>query len=150
MLKNAVRESKALFINEALSDLDISRKAWSYWKHIFADDEDILDLMDLIEGILEANLTRRAATGAIGAAFAIFALKHNHHWSDRPQAAEAPPAPVQKEFRPDTSLQWDMGGGVVSGIMTAEELAAHIARRDSGSAKNGTRDYPPNLPEREA
>ena len=63
----------------------LPRRAWSYWKKKFADDDDIMDHMDIIEVIFEVKVFDAAWRSKIPPAVAIFALKNNHHWTDRPQ-----------------------------------------------------------------
>jgi hypothetical protein len=129
-IKQTARESEpeTLFISEALADLDISRKAWSYWKHIYAADEDIIDLMEVIEGIFQAKLTRGARNGAVPTTFAIFSLKHNYQWSDRPQMADSLYIELQNELRPDLNHRSILAGGESYGVLPLEELAATLAQ----------------------
>ena len=126
--ENARNNPETLFINEALSDIDISRKAWSYWREIFADEESIIEQMDVIHAILETKLTRAARKGEIPIPLAIFALKHNYQWSDRPQAAEVPYIEVQPQLRPDLNLHYILGQGRDFRVLPLEELATSIAK----------------------
>jgi len=140
MIKEHARESKSetLFISEALSDLDISRKAWSYWKNIFDGDEDIIDLMEVIEGIFQTKLTRGVRKGEVNTTFAIFALKHNYQWSDRPQMADHPYIELQQELRPDTNLDYILTGGEHLRVLPLEELslAPHPQPFSEGEGSN--------------
>ena len=120
--ENARNNPETLFINEALSDIDISRKAWSYWRGIFADEESIIEQMNVIDAILETKLTRAARKGDIPVPLAIFALKHNHQWSDKPQAAEVPYIEVQPQLRPDLNLNYILGEGRDFRVVPLEEL----------------------------
>lgn len=124
MIKQNAGSPDILFISDALTDLNISRKAWSYWKHIYANDEDITDRMDVLEGIFEKKLTQGAMNGEINTTFAIFALKHNYRWSDRPHVADRPYIEEQHELRPDTNLNYILCGGKTLRVLPLEELTA--------------------------
>ena len=73
----------------------LPRRAWSYWKKKFANDDDIMDHMDIIEGIFEVKMFDAAWRSKIPPAVAIFALKNNHHWTDRPQTEPAVELPAR-------------------------------------------------------
>ncbi len=77
------------YLGSALSQLRITRRAWSYWKKKFADHEAIMEHMELIEGKFEVKLFEAAMSSKMSAAVAIFGLKNNHHWSDKPVAEQA-------------------------------------------------------------
>lgn len=72
-----------LYLGMVFAKLRISRKAWAYWKQRFTAHEDIMEQIDIIEGIFEARLYAAALQGKINASAAIFGLKHNHHWTDK-------------------------------------------------------------------
>jgi hypothetical protein len=86
------RKEETTYLHAALLHLQISRRAWSYWKEKFADDEAIMDQIDLIEMRFEKRLFEGALISKVPATMAIFALKNNHHWTDRPEALWAQPA----------------------------------------------------------
>ncbi|CAM6001592.1 unnamed protein product [Sphagnum balticum] len=89
-IKAQARNPEAEYLTEVLTDLDISPRAWSYWKKKFEHDDDILDMISLIEGIFEVKLFKAALKGKIPPAVAIFGLKNNHHWTDRPPVMVMP------------------------------------------------------------
>ena len=72
------------YLNASFTNLRMSRRAWPYWKKKFANDEEIMDHMDVIEGLCEKKLFKAAMTGDMPVSIAIFALKNNHQWTDRP------------------------------------------------------------------
>jgi len=63
---------------------------WAYWKKIFANDDDIIEEMMMIESIFEARLVQAALRKKVSPWVAIFSLKNNHQWTDRPA-----PEPVE-------------------------------------------------------
>ena len=56
---------------------------WAYWKKVFAENDDIIEEMMLIESIFEAKLVHGALNKKVSQSMAIFMLKNNHHWSGR-------------------------------------------------------------------
>jgi hypothetical protein len=91
-IEKDVLEEGLPYLGASFVNLRIGRQSWAYWKRKFAAHEQIAEHIDIIEGICEKKLFEAAIDGLIPPAVAIFALKHNHHWSDRPQIAlvEAP------------------------------------------------------------
>ena len=77
------RSGEAFYLTEALVQLYITRRAWSYWKERFEDTDEITDQMGVIEGLFEIRLFEAAKQGELPTALAIFALKNNHQWTDR-------------------------------------------------------------------
>ena len=59
---------------------------WAYWKKIFADNDDILEQMMMIESIFEARMVQAALNKKVSPWIAVFVLKNNHNWSDRTAA----------------------------------------------------------------
>jgi len=88
-------DEDVIYLGHTLMRHRISRKAWSYWKKKFADIDDIMDHMDIIEGIFEVKMFDAAWLSKIPAAVAIFALKNNHHWTDRPQTEPVAELPAR-------------------------------------------------------
>ena len=64
---------------------------WAYWKKIFADNDDIIEQMLMIESIFEARLVQASLRKKVSPWIAIFTLKNNHHWSDKPAAETLKP-----------------------------------------------------------
>ena len=71
------------FLTSALRTLRICRSTWGYWKKKFSAEDEILELMEIIEGIFEDKLFVGALTRKIHSPTAIFGLKCNYHWTDR-------------------------------------------------------------------
>jgi hypothetical protein len=71
------------YLGTALMRLRISRRSWSYWKKKFIYDEEIMEQMDLIDGIFVSKLFEGGLKNKINASVTIFGLKHNYKWSDR-------------------------------------------------------------------
>ena len=84
-IEEEAHKDKTNYLGTALMRLRISRRTWSYWKAKFAYDEDIMDHMNIIDGIFETKLTEGSLYGELNTAAAIFCLKHNYQWNDRPQ-----------------------------------------------------------------
>jgi hypothetical protein len=89
------REGDIVYLGEPLMALHISRKAWSYWKRKYADDEALMEQIDLIDGIFETRLFTGALRSKLNTTIAIFGLKNNYHWCDKAPAdsADLPPRP---------------------------------------------------------
>ena len=79
------------FLTSALRTLRICRSTWSYWKKKFSANDEILELMEIIEGIFEDKLFVGALTRKIHSPTAIFGLKYNYHWTDHHETQAAPP-----------------------------------------------------------
>ncbi len=80
------RKEETHYLTMALDALGLNRRAWRYWKQKFINDDDILDLIDIIEGVFEAKLFVGSLMGKVHPTTAIFGLKNNHHWSDHHEA----------------------------------------------------------------
>jgi hypothetical protein len=72
------------YLGMALMRLRISRRSWSYWRKKFIYDEEIMEHIDLIDGIFETKLAEGGLDGTLKTAAAIFCLKHNYGWKDQP------------------------------------------------------------------
>ena len=72
------------FIGSAMNRQRLSRHVWRYWRKKFKHQEEIMERMDLIEELFESNIFEAGIRGEVNTALAIFALKNNHHWSERP------------------------------------------------------------------
>ena len=91
-IETDAKDTDTLYISEALAKLRITRKAWSYWRRIFSRREDLMEQMDLIEELFEIKLFRGAMKEGLPMTMAIFGLKNNHHWTDKP----VPPAEAKQ------------------------------------------------------
>jgi len=83
-IEEDILNSNIFFLGTAMAHQRLYRKIWAYWKKKFVNDEEIIEHMELIEQLLESNLFETAAKGNLPPAIAIFSLKNNHHWTDRP------------------------------------------------------------------
>jgi hypothetical protein len=97
-IEKEATEGNILFLSRALARRRISRYAWSYWKKVFCYEPDILEMMQLIDTILEANLLEGGLKKELAPYLTTLALKHNHQWKDKPlpeakTEAELPAAP---------------------------------------------------------
>ena len=84
-IEEHARQGNTEYLTESLTDLGISPRAWSYWKNKFTIEDEIMDHISLIEGIFEVKLLKAATRHELPPAVTIFALKNNHHWTDRQQ-----------------------------------------------------------------
>ena len=122
-IKKEVIETDVLYIGEALGRLGTTRKAWSYWKKIFARYEGLLEQMELIEQLFEAKLFRGAMKEGLSIPMSIFALKNNHRWTDKPEPEHDPKQSTGMiiKLSDDTIVLVDVQG--VSG--TFKQLSEH-------------------------
>ena len=70
------------YLGIALIRQGLYLQIWAYWKKIFADNDDIMETMMMIESICEAKLVRAALNKEVSHTVAIFILKHKHHWQE--------------------------------------------------------------------
>jgi hypothetical protein len=87
-IEDDAKNEETFYLGTALMHLRITRKVWSYWRKKFADDEDIIEHMDLIDQIFEVKLVDGGRKGELPTAAAIFMLKNNHQWTDKPQSEQ--------------------------------------------------------------
>jgi hypothetical protein len=80
-----VKENNIAFLGRAMINQGLSRKTWAYWREKYADVARIMERMDMLESTFEVHLFEGALESKHAASVAIFALKNNHHWTDRPQ-----------------------------------------------------------------
>lgn len=70
----------SLFLGSALAKRGLQRHVWSYWKRIFAYDDNILERMYVIDGIFEAKIFEAGLLGFVPARVAIQTLKLTYGW----------------------------------------------------------------------
>jgi len=87
-LEKDALSSDALHLGATLVNQHVSRKSWNYWKKLFFNDEEIMEMMDRIQAIFENKLFAGAAKSELASAVAIFGLKNNHRWTDKPAPEE--------------------------------------------------------------
>ena len=66
----------------ALVKQGLYKQLWAYWKHIFEDNDDIIEDMLVIEHIFESRISQAALHKKISPWIAMFVLKNNHNWTD--------------------------------------------------------------------
>ena len=89
-IDKAAGNPKNLFLGKHLVRLKLYKDIWSYWKKKFEDDEDIMDRMDLVEGMFEVNLFNAALRSEIPASKAIMSLRNAHGWRNNPDKKQEP------------------------------------------------------------
>ena len=91
-----VLSSDIFYLGTVMLKYHLSRRLWSYWKEVFGENETIMEQMLWVEGVIEARLFDAALRGDVNGGVAIFGLKCNHQWYDRPMAEPAPkPLPIR-------------------------------------------------------
>ena len=78
------RNGDSYFLGKALAKQGLYRHIWGYWKKIFYDKDDIIELMLRIESLFEAKLLEGALKKELSAWIVMMALKNGHYWSDNP------------------------------------------------------------------
>ncbi len=78
------RQGESYFLSKALTKQCLYRHIWGYWKRIFYDNDDIMELMLRIESLFEAKLLDGALKKQISPWVAMMTLKNSHYWSDNP------------------------------------------------------------------
>ena len=97
----AVQDTKILFLGQELVKLGLYKDIWRYWKNKYSYNEDIIEQMELIEGMFECNLFRAAINSEIPARIAIICLRNAHKWREyRPEPVKV--VPIQQV---DTGLE---------------------------------------------
>ena len=78
-------EMDILFLGKALTRRGLYPQLWSYWKHIFRDNEDIMSRMMRITCIFEGKIYEGALRKELSTWMALSALKRNYHWNEAPE-----------------------------------------------------------------
>ena len=98
----AVQDTKILFLGQELVKLGLYKDIWRYWKNKYSYNEDIIEQMELIEGMFECNLFRAAINSEIPARIAIICLRNAHKWREyRPEPVKVVPMPQVNMKLPD-------------------------------------------------
>ena len=79
----AVEEEYCFFLGWALGRQGLGKHVWSYWKKIFADNDDIIERMLIIDTQFEAKILTAGLEGKIPASIASRTLRYVYGWSDR-------------------------------------------------------------------
>jgi hypothetical protein len=100
-IEKIARRDKALFLGKTLEKLGLYRDVWSYWMRKFADNEDLMDEMDLIKTQFEVNVFKAALKGEIPARIGILTLRNAHGWRNNParETEDARIVHMTKEIR---------------------------------------------------
>ena len=92
-------EGDVMFLGRALIRQGQYADDWRYWKKLFANNDNIMELMKRIESIFEARLYEAALKKEVSPWVAMFGLKNNHHWCDKPESemeeTKAPPMLIE-------------------------------------------------------
>ena len=82
------RVGDSLFLSKALNKQSLYRHIWGYWKRVFYDNDDIIELMLRIESLFEAKLLEGALKKELSPWVAVITLKNSFYWSDNPAREE--------------------------------------------------------------
>ena len=97
-IEEATKDKKILFLGQELVKLGLYKDIWRYWKNKYSYNEDIIEQMELIEGMFECNLFKAAINSEIPARIAIICLRNAHQWREyRPEPVKV--VPMQQENR---------------------------------------------------
>jgi len=77
-----VRQETCFCIRTALASQGLERHVWSYWKRTFAQEDDLIHRMYLIDGILEARIFQAGLLRQLPARMVINMLKMNYGWRE--------------------------------------------------------------------
>jgi len=79
-----VSAGRVFFVRSILARRGLKSDVWRYWKRIFADNDDIMEQMLVIESHLEANLLESALKNELPARLAKVTLCYHYNWYDKP------------------------------------------------------------------
>jgi hypothetical protein len=82
-IEKEAKEGYMPFLRWALNSRGLPVHVWSYWKRIFADNDDILEKMLFIDSLFEAKVFRQALHGQLDARIAIRTLKYVYKWGQK-------------------------------------------------------------------
>jgi hypothetical protein len=77
----AVQEEYCFFLGTALKRQGLHKHVWSYWKQIFADNDDLIERMLLIDSRLEVKILDAAMKGVLPKTLVIRTLKCVYGWN---------------------------------------------------------------------
>ena len=100
-----------MYLGRALVREGLYPEVWSYWKKIFAKNDNIQETMLQIEAIFEARLFEGALKKEMASWVAIFGLKNNHKWCEKhdPEPEENKGSPMIIELTEDKIMIIDHG-----------------------------------------
>ena len=97
---------------------------WAYWKKKFAENDDIMEVMLLIESIFEARLVQATMRRKIGPNVASFVLRHNRERYERVSAEDATNTEAVKVLKIDEDRIMLCGAGMNPVIYHRREQCA--------------------------
>ena len=77
-----IEDETIVFLGQSLVNRGISYKKWSQFRQSHADNKDVIEAMDRIEGILEHRVVTLALQNKINTTMSIFLLKNKYNWRD--------------------------------------------------------------------
>lgn len=82
-IEKEAREGIVPFLGHALRKRGLRRHVWSYWKRIFAEDDDMLERMLIIDSIFECKVLEMALHKQLDPVIAIRTLKYVYKWGKK-------------------------------------------------------------------
>jgi hypothetical protein len=82
-IEKEANEGFTPFLSSALRKQGLYKQVWSYWKRIFADNDDMIERMLIIDTIYESKLVTMALHGEISHTIAIQTLKFSYKWGQK-------------------------------------------------------------------
>jgi hypothetical protein len=95
-IEKEANEGFSPFLSSALRKQGLYKQVWSYWKRIFADNDDMIERMLIIDTIYESKLVTMALHDEISTTIAIRALKFSYKWGQQ----ERKERKMNKKMRP--------------------------------------------------
>ena len=82
-IEKEAKEGYMPFLRWALNSRGLPVHVWSYWKRIFAYDDDILEKMLLIESMFESKVFQQGLHGQLDSRIAMRTLKYVYKWGQK-------------------------------------------------------------------
>ena len=82
-LEKDMQGEYCFFLGSALKKQGLQRHVWSYWKKIFAENDDLIERMLRIDSRFEAKIFIAGLRKEIPSSIAIQTLRYVHGWSNR-------------------------------------------------------------------
>ena len=86
-IQRDVSAGRVFFVRSALARRGLKSDVWRYWKRTFANNDDIMEQIQVIETTLEANLLESALKNELPAVLAKVTLCYHYNWSNKPKPA---------------------------------------------------------------
>ena len=81
-------EADVACMEVALIKQGLYKQVWKYWKTIFAENDDIMEAIMLVESIFQARLLEGMLNKKIPPSVGQFILKNCYKWTDKPEIEE--------------------------------------------------------------